>query len=141
MKKIWNISFIYFWLAMAGGVFYREFTKFNDYTGVTALGYIHVHLIVLGMLLFLVIALFCKTTGLLDNKLFKKFLVLYNIALPFMMIMMLVRGITQVLGTNLSTSMNGMISGLAGVSHVLMLVSLLLLLLGLKKELLPVKKE
>lgn len=136
MKKIWNISFIYFWLAMAGGVFYREFTKFNDYTGVTTLGYIHVHLLVLGTLLFLVIALFCKATSLLDNKLFKKYLVLYNIALPFMMIMMLVRGITQVLGTNLSTSINGMISGLAGVSHILMLVSLLMLLLALKKELL-----
>ena len=30
MKKLWNTAFIYFWLAMAGGVFYREFTKFNN---------------------------------------------------------------------------------------------------------------
>lgn len=136
MKKIWNISFIYFWLAMAGGVFYREFTKFHDYTGATTLGLVHVHLLVLGTLLFLVIALFCKITSLLDNKLFKKYLVLYNIALPFMMVMMLVRGITQVLGTDLSAAMDGMISGVAGVSHILMLVSLLMLLLALKRELL-----
>ena len=37
MKKLWNTAFIYFWLAMAGGVFYREFTKFNDYSGETVL--------------------------------------------------------------------------------------------------------
>ena len=31
MKKIMNTSLIYFVLAMAGGVFYREFTKWNGY--------------------------------------------------------------------------------------------------------------
>ena len=53
MKKLWNTAFIYFWLAMAGGVFYREFTKFNDYSGKTVLGLLHVHLLVLGTLMFL----------------------------------------------------------------------------------------
>lgn len=38
MKKYLNISLIYAVAAMAGGVFYREFTKFNGYTGVTAPG-------------------------------------------------------------------------------------------------------
>ena len=37
MKKFINISLIYAIAAMAGGVFYREFTKFNNFTGVTAL--------------------------------------------------------------------------------------------------------
>lgn len=31
MKKYLNISLIYAIAAMAGGVFYREFTKFNCY--------------------------------------------------------------------------------------------------------------
>ena len=48
---------IYFILAAAAGVFYREFTKFNGYTGETALSYVHTHLFVLGMFAFLVIAL------------------------------------------------------------------------------------
>ena len=37
MKKILNISFIYFLLAMIGGVFYREFTKIIGFTGQTTL--------------------------------------------------------------------------------------------------------
>ena len=32
MKKYLNISFVYAIAAMAGGVFYREFTRFNGYT-------------------------------------------------------------------------------------------------------------
>ena len=43
MKKFINISLIYAIAAMAGGVFYREFTKFNNFTGVTALGKVHAH--------------------------------------------------------------------------------------------------
>ena len=36
-----------FFCSMAGGVFYREFTKLFDFTGKTTLGVIHGHLLVL----------------------------------------------------------------------------------------------
>ncbi|MEG2421782.1 MAG: DUF2871 family protein, partial [Oscillospiraceae bacterium] len=58
MKKYLNLSLIYAIAAMVGGVFYREFTKFNGYTGVTALGKVHTHLFLLGMVIFLLVALF-----------------------------------------------------------------------------------
>lgn len=38
MKRYMNASLLYAALAMAGGVFYREFTKFNDFTARTSLG-------------------------------------------------------------------------------------------------------
>ena len=41
MKKLWNTSMIYLILALAGGVFYREFSKFHGYTGRTTLAYVH----------------------------------------------------------------------------------------------------
>ena len=41
MKKYLNFAFAYAILAMAGGVFYREFTKWNAFTGATALGKVH----------------------------------------------------------------------------------------------------
>lgn len=63
MKKYLNISFLYAVAAMAGGVFYREFTKFNGYTGTTALGKVHTHLFLLGMLMFLVIALYAAANA------------------------------------------------------------------------------
>ena len=134
MKKIMNTSLIYFVLAMAGGVFYREFTKWNGYTEPTTLGVLHVHLLVMGTVLFLLIALFAKVTDLEKNSLFKKFFVLYNVALPFMVVMMLIRGIVQVLAIDLGKMGNGMLSGFAGLSHIAMMVSLLMLLIALKKE-------
>lgn len=134
MKKIMNTSLIYFVLAMAGGVFYREFTKWNGYTEPTTLGVLHVHLLVMGTVLFLLIALFAKVTDLKKNSLFKKFFVLYNVALPFMVVMMLIRGIVQVLAIDLGKMGNGMLSGFAGLSHIAMMVSLLMLLIALKKE-------
>lgn len=50
MKKYINISMIYAIAAMVGGVFYREFAKFNNYKGVTVIGKVHTHLFLLGML-------------------------------------------------------------------------------------------
>lgn len=50
MKRYLNIALAYAIAAMAGGVFYREFTKLNHYSGTTALGRVHTHLFLLGML-------------------------------------------------------------------------------------------
>lgn len=136
MKKIMNTSLIYFVLAMAGGVFYREFTKWNGYTEPTTLGGLHVHLLVLGTGVFLLAALFAKVTELEKNSLFKKFFVLYNLALPFMVVMMLIRGIVQVLSIDLGKMGNGMLSGFAGLSHIGMMVALLMLLIAVKREML-----
>lgn len=49
MKKYLNLSLGYVIAAMAGGVFCREFTKLNGFTGVTTLGKVHPHLFLLGM--------------------------------------------------------------------------------------------
>lgn len=48
VKTLMTASIIYFFCSMAGGVFYREFTKLFDFTGKTTLGVIHGHLLVLG---------------------------------------------------------------------------------------------
>lgn len=125
---------IYFILALAAGVFYREFTKWNNYTGKTTLGIVHTHLFVLGVLLFLIVALFCdKHNNLLQNNLFQKFFVLYNITLPFMTFMFLIRGTIQVLNITISHTTNAIISGIAGISHIFISAVLFLLFLSLKK--------
>ena len=136
MKRYVNTALFYAVMAMAGGVFYREFTKWNGYTEPTTLGVLHVHLLVLGTGVFLLAALFAKVTELEKNSLFKKFFVLYNLALPFMVVMMLIRGIVQVLSINLGKMGNGMLSGFAGLSHIGMMVALLMLLIVVKREML-----
>ena len=73
-RKLLNTSMIYFGLAIAAGVFYREFTKMSGYSGETMLRFVHAHLFVLGMALFLVIALFCnQERSLMEDKTFKQF--------------------------------------------------------------------
>lgn len=133
MKKLLNTSMIYFIAAILAGVFFREFTKFNHYTAATALGRLHTHLFVLGMFLFLILALFCqKEDRLWKNRSFSRFFVLYNIALPFMTVTMLVRGIVQVLEISLSNAADAMISGFAGISHILLTIAFFLLFSALK---------
>lgn len=133
MKKYLNISLVYAIAAMAGGVFYREFTKFNGFTGVTALGKVHTHLFLLGMLVFLVTALFAAHNDLTKFKTFRVFLWTYNIGVPLTAVMLLVRGVTQVLGLSLSAGASAAISGVAGIGHILTGVGIILLLVSLKK--------
>ena len=49
MKRYMNTALLYAVLAMVGGVFYREFTKFNGFTAKTALGVVHTHYFLLGI--------------------------------------------------------------------------------------------
>lgn len=106
MKKYINLSMAYAIAALVGGVFYREFTKWNGYTGVTALGKVHVHLLVLGTIMFLITAV----------------------------IMLVVRGIIQVLNLNISKALSASISGIAGIGHILLGTGLILLLVTIRKS-------
>lgn len=134
MKKIINTAMTYLVLGLAAGVFYREFTKWNGFTGKTTLGVVHTHLLVLGMLFFLLVALFGRQEpALLEQKTFRRFYILYNIALPFLSCMMVVRGILQVQSVELTKSINAMISGIAGISHILMAAALFMFFIALKK--------
>ena len=113
-QSIW-VAFGYAIAAMAGGVFYREFTKFFGYTGTTSLAVVHLHLFVMGAVMFLLIALFNSKLQLNQTKLWVPFLIVYNIGLPFMVIMFLVKGIMQVLGHD----GGAMLSGISGISHII----------------------
>ena len=133
MKKYLNVSLIYALAAMAGGVFYREFTKFNHFSGVTALGKVHTHLFLLGMLVYLVIALYAAHNDLGKLRSFRAFLWCYNIGVPLTAAMMVARGVPQVLGLTLSNAASASISGIAGIGHILTGAGVVLLLVSLKK--------
>lgn len=140
MKKTLQASMIFTILALICGVFYREFTKFLNFQGTTALAFTHVHFFVLGTLLFLILTLFCILTPLEKEKQFQRFIVLYSISLPFMVLMMLIRGVIQVQGVVLSSSIDAMISGIAGISHIMVGSCFLLLFLALKNAVAQVQK-
>lgn len=132
MKKYLNLSLIYAIAALISGVFYREFTKWNGYNGVTTLGKVHVHLFLMGMIVFLIVALFSKHLTLHKCRTFCIFLWIYNIGLPVTAVMMVIRGITQVLNISLSAAASAAISGIAGIGHILTGVGIVLLLVSLR---------
>ncbi|MCF1285087.1 DUF2871 family protein [Streptococcus sinensis] len=133
LKRYMNASVLYAILAMVGGVFYREFTKFNSFTAKTSLGVVHTHYFLLGMVVFLLLLLLEKNFAFTGAKT-KRLLLTYHIGLNLTAVMLVVRGVTQVLGVALSSSMSAVISSIAGIGHILLGVSLLLLLLQVKRS-------
>lgn len=132
MKRYMNLSVVYAVLAMVGGVFYREFTKFNGFSGQTVLGVVHTHYFLLGMVWFLLLMLLEKNFSFTGEKT-GRLLVVYQIGLNLTEVMFIVRGVTQVLGLDLSSGMNASVSGIAGIGHILLGVSLVLVLLQVRK--------
>lgn len=133
MKKYLNIALKYAIAACIWGVFYREFTKFMGFNGVTTLGKVHGHMFTLGMVLFLIVALYADRFPVEKEKTFKIFMIVYNIGVPLTALMLAVRGIFQVLGTELSKAASASISGIAGIGHILTGVGIILLLLSFRK--------
>lgn len=132
-KKLINTAFIYAISAIAAGVFYREFTKFNGFEGRTTLGFVHTHLFMLGMFFFLIAALFEKSFSLSLHKRFGTFFVTYNVGLVMMAIMLIARGIPQALYLTLSRGMSASISGIAGIAHIFLTVGIVFFFLILRK--------
>lgn len=128
-----NTAFTYALLAMVGGVFYREFTKFSAFTGNTVLGVVHTHLFLLGMVFFLIAVLFQINVDLMSHKNFKKFYIIYNLGVVVMVIMLIVRGVTQVQGLELSRGLDAAISGIAGIGHILVGIGMIFYFMMLKK--------
>lgn len=133
MKRYINTALLYAILAMVGGVFYREFTKFHGFTAKTTLFVVHTHYFLLGMVFFLLLLVLEKNFSFTGAKT-GRVLVAYQVGLNLTAVMLVVRGIIQVLGITLSAGANASISGVAGIGHILLGVSLVLLLVQVKRR-------
>ena len=138
MKRYMNAALLYALLAMAGGVFYREFTKFTGFTAKTTLSVVHAHYFLLGMVFFLLLLMLEKTFSFTGTKT-GRVLAVYHIGLNLTAAMFVVRGIAQVLGFALSAGLNAAISGFAGIGHLLLGASMILILLRIRHSILPAK--
>lgn len=133
MKRYMNLSLIYTVLGLLGGVFYREFTKFNGFTGKTVLGVVHTHYLVLGMLFFLFLLVLEKNFSFRGEKT-EKLILFYNVGLNLTALVFLVKGIIETLGTVCPPMILGVISGIAGIGHILLGVTLVLIILDVRKS-------
>lgn len=134
VKKYMNLALGYGAAAMAWGVFYREFTRFSHFSGVTRLSVLHTHYFMLGMFFFLVLMLAEKAFSFSDRGA-GKLLLVYQLGLNITGLGLLMRGLTQVWGSEVSRGLDASISGVAGIGHILLGASMiLLLLLKIKKQ-------
>lgn len=78
------------------------------------------------MMLFLILGLISMNMNLKINRA----VLFYNIGLNLTAIMLIVRGIIQVLDLNV---ISALISGIASIGHIILGVSLILILLDIKK--------
>ncbi len=133
MKRYMNMAIVYAIIAMVGGVFYREYTKFNGFTGKTALGVVHTHYFLLGMVFFILLLLLEKNFSFTNAKT-GRVMAAYHVGLNLTAAMFAVRGVLQVLGTALSSGTSAAISGLAGIGHMILGVSLVIILVQIKRS-------
>ena len=131
-KKFASLGLAYGILAMAFGVFYREFTKFQGFTGKTALSVTHTHYFLLGMFFFLLLMVIEKAMSFSDANT-EKLVLVYQVGLNIAGAAFLLRGYCQVRLQNLERAMDAAISGVAGIGHILIAVCMVLLLLKIQK--------
>ena len=133
MKKLFYAAFAYMLVGVLSGLFYREFTKANDFPSgeFTQLGLAHTHLLTLGFIVLLIVLVLEKQFTLSRSKLFGWFFWVYNAGVIVTSAMLIWHGSLTVLGQE----GNGMISGIAGLGHILLTAGMVLLLLCLRRAL------
>lgn len=133
MKKLFYAAFAYMLVGVLSGLFYREFTKANDFPSgeFTQLGLAHTHLLTLGFIVLLIVLALEKQFTLSRSKLFGWFFWVYNAGVIVTSAMLIWHGSLTVLGQE----GNGMISGIAGLGHILLTAGMVLLFLCLRRAL------
>lgn len=121
MKKLYNAALGYMVAGLAAGVFVRLYIdQMVHFEGESQLKLLHFHLLVLGMVVFLLVMALEKAFSLSKSRYFNLFFWHYNGGLVLTTGVMLVHGIMQVQGVKDSA----MIAGIAGLGHIILTVGL-----------------
>ena len=104
----------------------------------TPLGLGHPHMLVLGCLVILLIGLVATRLNKEEDKLFKISLIGYQVGVCFTSLMLVIRGIFDVLnkgnGFVISSSLNGALSGISGLAHITLGVFIILIFVSLLRK-------
>ncbi|MFB7996053.1 DUF2871 domain-containing protein [Streptomyces sp. NPDC056002] len=133
MRKSYYAAHVYMIVGVVSGLFYREFTKAEDFDGETQLALMHTHLLALGMIVFLVVLVLDKVFQLSGTRLFTAFFWFYNTGIALSTAMMGVHGILTVLGRD-EDHIPEAVPLTAGLGHILLTVGLILLFVLLGKR-------
>ena len=124
MKTAYKIAATYLVFGLIAGLFTHEATYWTNFTGQTVLSLVHTHAFVLGTAVFVLLPLFMKSFHIEAQKSFGKFKWTYNIGLIMTLGFMTARGVTQLFSLPISSFMDHMIGGLAGIGHIILTIGL-----------------
>ena len=133
MKKLLHAAFLYMLVGVASGLFYREFTKLNDFPEgqFTQLGLAHTHLLTLGFIVLLIVLVIEKTFTISRSpKLFTGFFWLYNAGMVLTSAMLIWHGSLTVRGVE----SNAMIRGIAGLGHMLITAGIIVFFVARRRS-------
>lgn len=131
MKKLLTTALTYCILGLIAGVYYREITKYNDFTGDTQLSVLHTHLLMLGMFMFIIVLLLEKNFHIMQSKKFNIFYYVYNAGLLLTVGLMTFHGTMTVIGKETGAA----VAGIAGLGHILLAIGLIALFMTMYERL------
>lgn len=124
MKKMFKISLAYLVFGLLAGVFMREVSYNIGFTGETVMSIVHTHALTLGAAMFMMVAVLMKNFEIEKTRSFKFFMGFYNAGLVMTLGFMTARGVSQLFQMPFVSFWDHMVSGLAGIGHVLLTVGL-----------------
>lgn len=133
-KRAYNTAFYFTIAGIFAGAFYREFTKFLGFVGPTSMSVMHTHLLTTGTFMFLLLGLSFKVFNISSSKKMNNLLTGYTISVIVNVLCMFTRGLYEVMGWEITNMVNGMISGISGVSHILLTITLIWILNIVRKS-------
>ena len=116
-------------VGLAGGLFYREFTKANDVAGGTQLALVHTHSLALGTTMLLVLLALVATFGSTLGRAFRWGVTTWNVGLAITVGGLLVKGCLQVLDNPAADS--PAIAGISGLGHTILTAAFIMVFVGL----------
>lgn len=131
-KKLFTAAAVWTGIGLVGGLYYREFTKMNDFDTIgqfTQLGTVHTHSLVLGSLALLLALVLERTFRLSASRYATWFFIVWNVGLALTVGMQVVKGTLQVLGNAAASS--PAVAGISGLGHITMTAGFILLFLAL----------
>jgi hypothetical protein len=131
LKKLLTTALTYCILGLIAGVYYREITKYNDFTGDTQLSVLHTHLLMLGMFTFIIVLLLEKNFHIMQSKKFNIFYYVYNAGLLLTVGLMTFHGTMTVIGKETGAA----VAGIAGLGHILLAIGLIALFMAMYERL------
>ena len=123
-ENILGLSYTFLVMGLIGGVFYREFTKFYDYQAKNHLSKLHVHILILGFLLMMIIYIVSKEYDVKRILSLKKPIYVFISGFTFTMVNMTLFGIYDVVGEGKDIVIRAALEGLSGIGHIVLSIGI-----------------